>query len=257
MSIVRTAKGTASDKSTSLTLTLASVQLAKNTTMIVAVGYDAGDGDPIMTWDNRTYDTPRERVQDLGIRIAYFSMFNNGATRTSDVVLTWTGSAPTAKVMFVTQVSETQGRDVFTSGSGTGTAPSSGGIANNFADAYNAGIFVTEGPSTDLAGTPSFSYTAGQRIGTTGDAQASNITIQETYKVTSLIQSSAEAELTGITSRDWQAFMITFKPIYIVSVDARFDISDVSATSQAAAEAFVEGDLESRNSPPYTVTILP
>ena len=200
MAITRTAKGTATDKTGALTLTISSVQIQKDASMIVGVGFDAGSGDPTMTWGTRFYDAPREREQDLGIRTAYFSLYNNGATATHDVVLTWTTTAPTSKAMFATEILDVRHRDVYTVGTGTSGAPTSGGIATNVPRAYLTGIFCSEGPVEDTAGTPSFSFISGQRAGTTGGVAATNITIHETYKETSLIQASAEAAKTGATS---------------------------------------------------------
>ena len=223
MAVTRTAKGTATDKTGSLTLTITGVQIAKDTSMLVGVGFDAGDGDPSMTWGNRFFDAPRERIQDLGIRTAYFSLYNNGATSTHDVVLTWTTTAPTAKAMFVTQVDDVRHRDVFELNSGSDGSPTSDdGVATlptNFAKEYLAGIFCSEGPVEDTAGTPGASFTSGQRAGTTGGVAATNITIHETYKITSLTSANAVASKTGATSRDWGAIITTLKYYPIVAFD--------------------------------------
>lgn len=47
----------------------------------------------------------------------------------------------------------------------------------------NIGYHMTNGPAGDAIGSSSTGHTLGQRVGTTGDADTSNITIQETYKI--------------------------------------------------------------------------
>lgn len=163
--------------------------------------------------------------------------------------------------MFVTQISETRYRDVFEINSGSDGSPTSNGDATNlptnFAEEFLCGIFVSEGPSTDAAGTPATNFVSGQRVGTTGGAVATNITLHETYKITSVASANAVASKTGVTSRDWGAMIVSLKPIYSVSVDARIVVVDVNAASQAAAETFIEDDILTRFPTNYTVTILP
>lgn len=232
MAIARTAKGTASDKTSALTLTVSNVQIEKDTSMIVGVGFDAGFGDPSMTWGTRIFDEPRERLQDLGIRTAYFSLYNNGATATHDVVLTWVTTGPPAKAMFVTQIDDVQHRDVFELNSGSDGSPTSDdGVANlptNYAKEYFAGIFCSEGPVEDTAGTPGSSFISGQRAGTTGGVAATNITIHETYKIVTNTSANAVASKTGATARDWGAIITTLKYYPIVAFDTLGGLVELS-----------------------------
>lgn len=256
MAITRTAKGTANDKTGALTLTVPSVQIPKNTSMLVGVGYDSGEGNPSMDWGSRTWDEPRVVEAALGIRVALFLMYNNGATATNDVVVSWDTTAPTAKAMFVTNISEVRRRDFTKTNNGSSDAPTSGALqTTSFAEEYLTGLFVSEGPTSDAAGTPVLSYLSGQRDGTIGGAVNTNITLHETYKITTATEDT-RARKTGATSRDWVVILTGLKPIYTVTADARIVVSDVQAVSQAEADTLIDNDILSRFPPEYDVTII-
>ena len=255
MAIVRTAKGTATDKSSALSMTVASVQIPKDTSMVVGVGYDAGEGNPTMTWGNRVRQ-PRVVQNALGVRCSLFVIFNNGATRTNDVVVEWDTTAPTAKAMFVTQIDEVRHRDYTATNSGSTTTPTSGAlVSTTYAEQYLTGLFVSEGPSGDTAGTPVLGYTSGQRAGTTGGAAISNITIHETFKITTATEDTRSRK-TGATARDWVVIATGLKPIYTVVTDLRVTVKEVVALSQTEADSIIEADLLSRFSDPYSVVVI-
>jgi len=258
MAIIRTAKGTASDKTGALTLTIATLQVAQYSTLEVCIAFDQGNGKPnSMKWGTREL-VFKDVQQANGVGLAVYTMFRNNATATNDLVATWNTTAPTAKVMFATQVSGVRKRDLLiTNSNANSTTPTTGALQlTGFADEYLAGCMASEGPSTDTIGTPSLSYLLGQRVGTTGGADDSNITLQEIYKITSAAEST-RARMTGVEARDWSNILITFAPIYNVSVDNRVEVQDVEAATQLDADALIENDILSRYPPNYTVTILP
>lgn len=101
--------------------------------------------------------------------------------------------------------------DKSSSGTGSGTSPSSGATATTSqADEILIGAVGTEGPVEDAAGTWSNSFNAGQRDGTTAGGAASNITISEGYLIVSATGAYTAAK-TSITSRDWGAAIATYK----------------------------------------------
>lgn len=255
MAITRTAKGTASDKSSGLTLTISSLQLVQYTTMFIGIVYDTGQGAPVVTWGGQTL-TPRESVSNSGIITAVYIIWKRTATATNDLVATWTTTAPTAKAMFATQVASVRRRDVMKTNTGTSTTPGSGALqTTNWNDEIFFGIFGSEGPSGDDAGTPASSYSSGQRVGTTGGDADTNVTIHETFKIVTSTDDT-RARKTSVTSRDWVVILCTLKPIYLVTADSRVTINDVESTSQAAADTLIDNDIMSRYPDDYNVEIL-
>jgi len=97
MAITRTAKGTASDKSSGLTLTIASVQVARRL-LVVGISYDSGNGHPEIKWGNHVL-TPIETVSGNGIITRIAAYKRRRAAKTKSIVATWTTAAPTAKAM--------------------------------------------------------------------------------------------------------------------------------------------------------------
>lgn len=97
-------------------------------------------------------------------------------------------------------------------GAGSSTTPSV--TANNAtAQACEAlvAMVVTKGPSTDAAGTWGNSFTAVQRVGTTGGATPDlNITVSDATRATTSI-GTYTASKSAITSRAWFAIIAGFK----------------------------------------------
>lgn len=258
MSIVRTARGTTLDKSTSLTLTLNTVQVVQYSTLVVALAYDQGEGTPnSVMWGTRELNF-KDVKNANGLAVAVYTMYRNDATKTESLVATWNGTAPTAKVMFATQITGVWRRDILvTNANAASVTPTSGALqTTGFAEEFLLGVMASEGPIGDTVGSPSLSYSLGQRVGTTGDADDSNVTVQEIFKITTVAEDT-RARMTGVTERDWCVILITLEPVYNVVVDNRVTVLDVAATSQAAAETFVEDDVLSRYPIDWTVEILP
>lgn len=213
MPITRTARGTpASDKSSSLTLTVPGVLIVPEARIVVGLGYDSGSGAPVITWGGNTLED--DITEAFGGVVSKISSFYKagGVNQTLDVTATWTTTAPTAKTMWVEQFTGANALEAGTASGagGTGTSPASGAKTTKFYDEIHIGNIVTEGPSSDTIGTVSNGWTNGQRVGTTGAPPASNVTSHGIFLLSEL-PGSAEAAKTGITSRDWSATMITYR----------------------------------------------
>lgn len=211
MAIVRTAKGTVSNKSPASTLTLSSVSINAGATIIVGLSFVSTLGDPdTVKWGFRELKKVISRSQS-GMTTALYILryINNNATR--DIVATWSGSIA-AKAMFVTMIEgaqvedETQGNtNTATANPGTGTA-----VTTNVADTMHIAAFGSRGPDSDTVGTVGVGHTSGQRIGTTGAPPASNVTIHETYELLTATGNVRSAK-TGATSRDWANVIVALK----------------------------------------------
>lgn len=221
MAATRTAQGTAQDKTSGATLTVSAVSVSYGEAFIVGLGYDNAQGHPTsVAWGNRLMR--RKVARDnatTGIAMSVWVIpFVKKAGQTKDVVATW--PAPIGKrAMFVTSI-EGSNRPGIRAGNNepTDTGTPSTGTTDPLvsADSFALCAFVSEGPSSDAAGTPEIqdggvfqSATAGQRDGTTGAPPISNITIQETYL--DLTQADAtRGRLQGATSRQWSSGIVVF-----------------------------------------------
>lgn len=212
MPITRTARGTGSDKTGALTLTVSSVLIVPEARIVVGIGYDSGSGAPVITWGSNTLDD--DITNSSGGVVSKLSSFYKpgGVNQTLDVTATWTTTAPTAKVMWVEQLTEANAPEAGTASGngGTSTSPASGAKTTKFYDEIHVGNIVTEGPSSDTTGTVSNGWTSGQRVGTSGAPPVSNVTSHGIFLLSELPE-SVEAAKTGITSRDWSATMVTYR----------------------------------------------
>ncbi len=211
MGIVRTAKGTASAKTSGTTLTLSSVTVTAGRTLVVGIAYDNSHGDPVVKLKNKEFRLVPGSKQANGIgTVAFFrKLIHKSGTR--DVVATWTDNI-TARVMFVTEITEASKKDVGNSNANDSTtAPGTGSAATSTAaDTISIAAFASLGPSSDTPGSAGVGHTLGQRVGTTGSPPTSNATIQETYEILSAT-GNVRSALSGATSRDWASTVIAFK----------------------------------------------
>lgn len=211
MAIIRTARGTASSKTSGTTLTVSGVQSDGRSTMVVGVSWDDSVGNP--TVEHGGHDIPwvvRNSGGGNGVSTAIYSRTRTtNKVKTEDMVVTFP-SAVTAKVMFVTQYTEISFSDLTLSNSQTNVTSANAGIATltNFDDEACIAAFGSEGPSGDTQGAAALEYTLGQRVGTTGGTDDTNITIQETYKILTETEST-RARLTDITARDVTSCLVT------------------------------------------------
>jgi len=215
MAIVRTAKGTAPDKSAGLTVTVSSFQLQPGDLLLAGISYDVGSGSPVIKWGQRIVK-PVVTVSGNNVVTRIASMiYNAGTARTRSLVATWTTTAPTAKAMIATAFTPDVAfgiKDVtaFQSQAATGSPNSGTAVLINYVDEVLWGIFGSEGPSSDAIGTVQNGWTSGQRVGTAGAPPVSNITCHEIYKIVTAAE-SAQASKTGATVRNFSTAMATFR----------------------------------------------
>lgn len=208
--IIRTAKGTATSKTSGTTLTLASVAMNSGGTLVVGATYDAGQGAPVVTWGNRTLSQIVTRSQS-GAATALFLLRHINEDRTRTITCTWSG-AITAKAMFATQVEGVKIQDVSTGAAEASTAdPTTGtAVTSTQPDTIQIAAFGSQGPSTDTVGTIGEGHTVGQRAGTTGAPPASNVTIQETYEILTATGDVRSTQTTA-TARTWANVVLAIR----------------------------------------------
>jgi hypothetical protein len=215
MTITRTAKGTAINKTGALTLTLSSVELQPGQLLIVGISYDIGSGEPEILWGQRLC-RPRRTVAGNGLVTRICSMIYRGDTaRTRNIVATWTSTAPQAKALFATVVEaevpfgaedvDAAQAEALTTDPDSGTA-----VQTTEEDGFLIGAFGSEGPPADTVGTLQNGWSSGQRAGTAGPPPVSNITIHEGYKILTASE-AAQAAKTGATERNWCTVLVAYK----------------------------------------------
>lgn len=206
----RTAKGTATDKTGALTLTVANVTIAQNARIVAGMGYDTGNGDPVITWGADTLENDNTSA-GAGVAARTSSFFHEGVSDTRDLVLTWDTTAPTAKSVYVTEWPDVNDVERQRGSSQAATTnPTSGIRTGDYYDEVYCGTMVSEGPAGDTVGTVENGYTSGQRAGTAGAPPISNITVHEIYRISDE-PGATEAEKTGTTSRDWSSNLVIYR----------------------------------------------
>jgi len=210
MSIVRTAKGTAILKTSGTTLTLESVEILSGRSLVVGVAFDAGEGPPTVKWGNR--DLSRIELQSQsGASTALFLLRHIRNTNTRTITCTWTG-AIIAKAMFATMIGGVETQDVSQStGQASTTNPATGPtVVSTRPETISIAAMGSQGPESDDPGTVGSGHTSGQRVGTSGGADDTNVTIHETFEI--LTQTgNVRATKTGATSRSWSNVILAVK----------------------------------------------
>ena len=212
MAAVVTAKGTATGRAIAgTTLTLASVAISDGASVLVSILYlNTSVTLTGITWNGASLTQVATKV---GTNCTCDIWALHGATGgTGSVVATFDATGATA-AMAVDQVIglSTSPTDKTASATATSTSPSSGATATTTqANELWFGAVGTNGPVGDTAGSWSNSFTADQRDGTTGGVAATNVTISTGYRVVTST-GAATAAKTGITSREWEACVATFK----------------------------------------------
>lgn len=208
--IARTAKGTATSKISGTTLSLASVSMNQEESLVVGVAYDTGQGAPIVTWGNRVLDQIVTRAES-GAATALFLLRHINNTRTRTITCTW-GGAIVAKAMFATMVEGAKVQDVSAGATSAATADPNTGIAatSTVPNTIQISAMASQGPSSDTVGTVGDGHTSGQRAGTSGASPTSNITIHETFEILSAT-GDVRASKTGATSRSWANVILAVK----------------------------------------------
>ncbi len=213
MAISRTSKGTASDKTSGTTLTLSSVSLNAGDLVFVAVASLGGITQQSAKWGDYSL-TQYGVALNIGTSMSaalYYLRVNQSATR--DIVVTWVSSIA-ARVLAAFIVDEASVLDVaaVNNNDDSTTAPDSGESFATTAedDEFILGIWASNGPSGDTVGAVGYGMIGYQRIGTTGDADTTNVTLHEGSKAISTA-AKIQAGKTGATSRDWISVALSFK----------------------------------------------
>ncbi|HEX5016501.1 MAG TPA: hypothetical protein VFX15_02820 [Actinomycetes bacterium] len=213
MAITRTAKGTASLKTSGTTLTLASVAMTTGHLLVVSLAYDDQTLDSV-TWGSQAL-TLGDAVLGAGVRtrLAWGTIVSGG---TQTITATWAASL-VAKAFTASSYNSSVGGIVPTEDSnatntGIGTSATTAALAAivGGTESILVGVVGTEGPSGDTAGTWSTPNTNGQRVGTTGNPAAGNVTCSEAYQLAPSAASTPSLSKTGMTSRDWGAALRAF-----------------------------------------------
>lgn len=221
MAISRTAKGTNESKAATASLSVNNVTIDAGTTIYVGIVFFAAANNPEIKWGNKKLvrDKTNEQTNptDNFRTQLYKGRVKN--TKARDVVATWGTSTPGARAMFVTQVDEASHEDVsVVNDNNNSTTPNTSSAGTStVADTISIALFGSNGPSGDTQGTAGLGHTLGQRVGTTGGADTTNLTIQETFEILSAT-GTVRASLSGVTARDWANLIVAYKgDVYTVS----------------------------------------
>lgn len=254
MAITRTARLTATSKTSGTTLSLASQTVSAKSLLVVYLAYDDA------TLDSVTFaGTPLtlgDPVLGAGVRTRLAWLYVANAT-TGVVTATW-ASAITAKAMVADSFVSSQTTwvpfdDANNTNTGTGAAASTAATSAivGGTESIRVGVVGTEGPSGDTAGTWVEPNTNGQRVGTTGNPAAGNVTVSSAYRLAPTAGSTTGLSKTGMTSRDWGAAIRSFYwglPVTVVS--GSFTANAIlkgtvstSATADAVLKSTVAGSL--------------
>jgi len=212
-------KGTNSSKVSGTTLTISSVAMKAGECLAVFAGYSDAQGHPTIKWGNRQLKQRIVRDPTFDVAGGWWTIARVRDTATRDFVATWP-SAIAERAMFAVcidganLIDEKQGNidGVDTGGPVTGVT-----ATLSVDDGFAVCGFVSEGPSSDSAGTAEIkdggsftSATMGQRDGTTGAPPVSNVTVQGTSLVLSS-STATEGRLVSATSRKWTSMILVFK----------------------------------------------
>lgn len=186
MAQTRTAKGTAAAKSAGTQLTLPDVSMVGGDIIIVTIVWDiTQSSNPLSVKYGGNYLSSQivgETMNGKWRMRTYAEIINN--TRQTDVDVEWpTENGP--RLMSVTSIHQGGKPAYDDSNENLASTVSTSGAQEPIKHITTLTIahHVTNGPIGDNIGSSSTGNTLGQRIGTSGDADTSNITMQETYEI--------------------------------------------------------------------------
>lgn len=211
----RTAKGVATLKALGTTVTLADVSVTAGHSIIAVVGTHSADIPTSVFAGNREMNKVVHRADAVsGFMTAIYYIRNLKATSTRDIVATW-ASDQTARFILVNTL---DAPILFHEAAGNISTTASPTTSANLLDlpvhnCFHIGAHVAQGPSTDISLTVPTDWTVGQRGGTAGIPQTSNITVTEAYKTGRCIDAE-ESDTTGTDSRDYCSILASFKPAH-------------------------------------------
>lgn len=224
MAITRTAKGTNASKSSGVALTVSSVSANAGSLLVVGIAWEEDNvGEkPTIKWGNRDlkYIPGSEATRGDTIVRLYRTRVKKNVTK--DMTATWP-TALTARAMFVTMLKESSVTDGVQTNSGASTINLATGASFDASvdDTISIAAFATLGPSDDLQGVAGLGHSLGQRVGTSGGGSASNVTIQETYEILTVL-GGVRATLTLTTGRPYCCSIAAFKSSQIYTVNRAY-----------------------------------
>ncbi len=247
MAIVRTAKGTNASKASGTSLSINNIAIDVGSTIVVGICFEISQGNPTIMFGKKQLKrliTIENATGSFRTQI-YAGNIRNGRTR--DLVATW-DAAILARAMFCTQLTEASIEDVSkdkaedaTTDPDTGVAPTS-----TVADTISIAAFGANGPDTDSMGTIGSGHTQGQRVGTSGGVDNTNLTLTETYELLATI-TTIKSQFVGATSRDWANAIIAFKSMHTYTVEsAHYEPYDGHPNMEAVVFTIKDGTGEKK-----------
>ncbi len=216
--ITRTASGGASSKTSSTTLTQFITAAAGSSLVVTSAVQDGTIGVSAVAWNGATF-TSQNGFSGSGITCDIWVANNVPAGTNVLMTVTYT-AAVVAKAFAVSEISgwpsgsAVVDRNLLPTPGGAGgtSVNADSGLTATTTDAneYLAGNVSVNGPTGDGAPTWLNSFSAGQRLGTTGGGAASNCTVNEGFRIVSAT-AQYKAAATLATSRNWAASIVTLK----------------------------------------------
>lgn len=235
----RSARGTAESKSSGTTLTLSGISVKHGSMLVVAIGYEDSQGHPAtVQYGNHLLRRKLSKTNASGFGMSVWIIPRLKKDKTKNITVTWS-AAIGARAMFVTELAGFNRVDSKSSKVESATTSPATGNTNALLrdNDFALGVFVSEGPVGDAPGTADIrdkgtfvDASSGQREGTIGGADDSNITIQETFlQLTG--PELTRGRLQGATSRDWVSGVLAFRELNdrttgVVPSDVR-DVEDI------------------------------
>jgi hypothetical protein len=205
MAIVRTALGTGSNKSSGIEFSPV-IATAGDQFIVVAAG-DSIDTSVTYGSQNFTLDVS---ATNSGNVVAAIWRLSNPIPGTNSVTTNLLTSHA-ACLLRITGLAASP-FDKSSTGTGTGLTPSSGATGTTIQEGeLIIGSIGWEGPVEDQDGTWQNSFSAGQQAGTTGGGAASNITVDEGYRIVSATGAYTAALTRTLNGRDWAAAIATYR----------------------------------------------
>ena len=210
MTIVRTALVASADKTAQAAWSALNATVSAGATLVVGIGYDPNSTITV-SWGSLALTKAVSAVNGANAEGSIWHLLSSPLSTTSTVYVSWTANV-TAKAAAAQQLTGVNTLDEVAIGTGTGTTicTASTTLTTGNPGEFAYGLFVTEGPAGDTAGTVGAdTTTSGQRVGTTGGTAATNITINEGFLLSGA-PATRSARLSGVTSRIWVAALATY-----------------------------------------------
>lgn len=221
MATVRVPKGDAALSSLGSTLVVPGVTAKPGSFLEASVGYRNDQGPPVAHWGNSNMRRLSLRVFTAqNIAVAKFAKLSTrvSETKAKDVLLSWQDELgnPTsinARAMYVTAyegITNPDGEPKNRTEAAT-TSPNTGlPDPPTIIGVTKTASFVSNGPVTDVQGTPTGATVIGQRAGT--DSGSNDVTIEEYFDLDRPNVNAVQTIVNGTALRDWVMSQLYIKP---------------------------------------------